>query len=238
MKNLSFILLMLAGIASAQTSNEMQYAAYLKASKTMWEKSAQLARESYGADSFEYAMALYGLLNNTMANKDEATFDEYITLTNELLDRLIQSNQKWGEPKAVLASTYGLVMAYSPMKGMFYGGKSSSLISDAMDEQKDSPLVQKLYAGSKLYTPKMFGGDPMRAITAYKKALHLYDEEGQTINNWLYLDTHMGLSMAYEEVGREEDAIRILKKAIRIEPDFYWAKSRLATFDSGNPKKD
>ncbi|NQZ77032.1 MAG: hypothetical protein HRT61_13155, partial [Ekhidna sp.] len=127
--------LVLTVTVSAQNSSEVQYSAYLKASKTLWEKSVQMAKKESGAKSFETALAMYGLLNNTMADQDEETFDEYKDEAIDLLKDLIDENPQWGEPRAVLSSTYGLVMAYSPMKGMILGMKSSSLMEDAVELQ-------------------------------------------------------------------------------------------------------
>ena len=221
-----FALVLTVSLSAQQTIKETQYAAYLTASKTMWEKSAELATDKHGEDSFERAMALYGILSNTMASQDEDTFDEYKDETVDLLEKLIDENPDWGEPKAVLSSTYGLVMAYNPMKGMFLGMKSTSLIDEAMDEQPESALVQKLYAGSKLYTPEMFGGDPEEAVESFTKATELYAVD--TKDNWLYLDSMMGLSMAYQKTGDKGKAMEILKEAIELEPNYYWAKSELA----------
>ncbi|WP_424962235.1 tetratricopeptide repeat protein [Ekhidna sp.] len=211
---------------SAQSSKQMQYVAYLKASKIMWEKSIAQAKEESGDDSFEAAMAMYGMLNNTMATKDEATFNEYKDQTIDLLKELNEDNPEWGEPRAVLSSVYGLVMAYSPWKGMYLGMKSSSLMEDALKLQPESPLVQKLYGGSKLYTPEMFGGNAEEAVTASTRSLELFDDDSTT-ENWVYLDTMMGLALAYSESGQNEKAKETLRKAIAFEPQYEWAKAVL-----------
>lgn len=225
-KIISISALMIGTFSWGQSIEQTQYAAYLKASKTLWEKSIDEAKKKYGEDSFETAIAMYGLLNNTMATQDEDTFDDYKDETIDLLEELIDENPDWGEPRAVLSSTYGLVMAYSPMKGMFLGMKSSSLMEEAVRLQPESPLVQKLHGGSKLYTPEMFGGDPEIAIEAFSRAIEIYEKESVE-ENWLYLDTMMGLSMAYRKTDQNEKAKEILEKAVTIEPQYYWAKSVL-----------
>jgi tetratricopeptide (TPR) repeat protein len=215
-------------LGKAQSPAELQYAAYITASKTMWEKSVQVAKKESGEKSFEVAFAKYGLLNNTMATQDEETFDDHVDGTVDLLKEIIEKKPNWGEPKAVLSSVYGLAMAYSPMKGMLYGSKSSSLIDDAMRLQPESPLVQKLYAGSKLYTPEMFGGDPKKAVTSFEKSIEIYEKSGSVVENWMYLDTMVGASMAYRKTEQNQKAVAILEKAIEIEPQYHWAKSILA----------
>lgn len=227
MKNfLTTIMLMIAGLSLAQTSKQIQYAGYLNASKTMWERSIALAEKESGEKSFEKAIAMYGLLNNTMATKDEETFKDNVDQTVDLLKEIIENDSNHGEARAVLSSVYGLVMAYSPMKGMLYGMKSSSLMDEAMRLSPESPLVHKLYGGSKLYTPEMFGGDPKKAVVAFEKSIELF-EEGDVVEDWLYMDTHMGLAMAYCKVEENEKAEAILEKAVTMEPQYYWAKATL-----------
>ncbi|MEQ9402732.1 MAG: hypothetical protein RIM99_04025 [Cyclobacteriaceae bacterium] len=229
-KAITMLLVGMTTLTMAQTTEETQYAAYLTAGKTMWERSISMAEKEAGANSFKKAIAMYGLLNNTMANQDEDTFDENVDQTIDLLKSISESNPDWGEPKAVLSSVYGLVMAYSPMKGMLYGSKSSSLIEEAMRLQPESPMVQKLYAGSKLYTPTMFGGSPEKAVVAFKEAEKLF-ELGDTKNDWMYLDTLVGLSLAYIKTEETELANATLNKAIEIEAEFHWAKSILASLN-------
>ena len=232
MKNLMNIsLLLIAAGLSGQTLENLQYGAYLTTGKTMWEKSVKEASEKFGEESFEKALALYGLLNNTMASQDEETFDAHKDGAIDLLKKLIEDNPNWGEPKAVLSSTYGLVMAYSPMKGMFLGMKSTSLIEEALKQQPTSPLVQKLYAGSKLYTPEMFGGDPEEAVESFSVSIELYEGSQTQSNNWLYLDALMGLSMAYRKTDQPEKAVEVLKKALKVEPDYKWAEAVLAKLE-------
>ncbi|WP_436517794.1 tetratricopeptide repeat protein [Ekhidna sp. To15] len=228
-KIITISMLLIAGLSSAQTSKELQYAGYLNASKTMWEKAIVIAEKESGENSFEMAMAMYGLLNNTMATQDKATFDDNVDQTVDLLKSIIKENPGHAEANAVLSSVYGLVMAYSPMKGMLYGMKSSSLMDEAMRLAPDSPLVQKLHGGSKLYTPEMFGGDAKQAVAAFEKAIELF-ETGETEENWLYMDTHMGLAMAYNKVEEREKAEAILEKAIAMEPQYHWAKATLTQF--------
>lgn len=231
MKNLVTIAFCVLSIMSiAQTTEEVQYGAYLTTSKSMWDRSISLAEKSYGEQSFEKAIAMYGLLNNTMANQDEETFDANVDQTIDLLKVIIEENPDFGEPKAVLSSVYGLVMAYSPMKGMLYGSRSNSLIQDALKKQGESPIVQKLFGGSKLYTPEMFGGSPKKAVLAFEKSVELF-EAGDVENNWMYIDTLVGLSMAYIKTEQAEKAKETLNKAIAIEPEYYWAKSVLASLN-------
>lgn len=214
-------------IGVAQSSQEVQYGAYLKASKSLWQRGVSLATKENGEDSFARALALYGLLNNTMVSQDEDTFDEHVDDATDALKRIIKSDASHGEAMAVLSSIYGLQMAYSPMKGLFLGMKSSSLMEEAMKQSPESALVQKLYAGSKLYTPEQWGGDPDVALASFGQAIERFEAEGDT-TNWLYLDAYMGLSMAYVKTDQTAKAQETLATLLAREPNHYWAKSELA----------
>lgn len=229
MKKVSIILMVaiMSTQLSAQELTEVQYGAYLKTSYSLWERAISLAEKKHGAESFEKAMAGYGLLNVTMAFEDEDKFDEYVEEVSDLLKEIIEEKPDWGEPKAVLSSVYGLRMAYDPWKGIIYGAKSGSLMNEAYNQQPESALVQKLYAGSKLYTPEMFGGDVGESKKAYLKSIEIYEKSNDT-KNWLYLDALVGLSMAQKKLDEPNEAKKSLEKALEIEPAFGWAKGLLA----------
>lgn len=228
---ISIILIFCGSIVLAQDLKGLQYGAYLKASQVMWQRSITLAEKENGAESFERAMAMYGLLTSTMATKDKETFDAYVDPTVDLLKKISEENPAWGEPKAVLSSVYGLIIAYSPMKGIIYGSRSGSYVDDALEDQPESPLVQKLYASSKLYTPSMFGGDSEKAVVHHKKAIELF-EQADVSENWLYLDALVGLAQSYIKTEDDRMARQTLEKAISIEPEFGWAKGILKRMDS------
>lgn len=239
MKNYCIIVVLLIGtlvatVAKAQNEiKEISYAAYLKSSVTLWEKAVEIEKKKVASNptntnKFDLAMAYYGLLSATMATKDEDSFDKYLSTTKTLLAEIIDEDESLGEPQAVLSSVMGLEMAYSPMKGMYLGYKSSSNMDDAVEFAPDSPLVIKLFAGSKLYTPSMFGGDTEEAQESFIKAIEKFEEKPENIqSNWLYLDALAHLGISYQKNGDSENAEKIYRKAIELEPDFFWVSKSL-----------
>ena len=240
MKKLRLISVIMAGLVilslsvHAQNSiDEISYAAYLKSSTTLWEKAIDiqtknLEKENSTQNRYQLAMAYYGLLNATMATQDEDTFSKYLDKTKDLLTEVIEADESMGEPRAIYSSVLGLEMAYSPMKGMYLGYKSNSYMSKAMELSPESPLVIKLYAGSKLYTPSMFGGDKDAAREHFDKAVELYEQnEKELTYNWLYLDALAHLGISYTQTGDKANAEIIFRKAIEKEPEFYWVSKSL-----------
>lgn len=219
----------LLGYAQGDPSS---YHAYLNSNlKEVWEKEVKektAAAKNDKQTQFDLALSQYGLLSATMANQDEDMFDEYYDDTVDNLEEIIKANKGWGEPKALLSAVYGLKMGYSPMMGMFLGPKSGSLMEKAKEQSPQSPLVVKLYANSKFFTPEMFGGDLDEAISSYKKCLQLYESHpSQLKNNWMYLDALAFAGQAYLKKGEKEKAKQLFEKALTIEPEFMWVKQVL-----------
>ncbi len=232
MKKIVSILVLTTSIVSmAQDQREAEYAAYMKSSVVLWKRCVSQADKQYGSQSFEKAMAMYGLLNTTMASRDKETFNDNVDQTIDLFKTIIEEKPSWGEPKAALSAIYGLVIAYSPMKGMLYGSKSSSLADQALNEQSESPFVHKVFGGSKLYTPAMFGGDADEAVSALEKAVAIYEQNQDTQGNWLYMESLVNLSMAYQKVDKIDKAKDTLKKSLELEPEYGWAMSILSSLN-------
>lgn len=229
---LILILLLSNSVIIFAQGDASSYHAYLNSNlKEVWKKEvsdkAKLALEN-PEHHLILALSQFGLLSATMADQDEDLFDEYYDNTVENLEALIKSDKNWAEPKAILSAVYGLKMAYNPMMGMFLGPKSGNLIEKAKDLAPKSPLVWKLYANSKFFTPEMFGGDLDEAISSYEKCIQLYESQpAQLEYNWLYLDALAFMGQAYLKKGEKEKAKLIFEKALQVEPEFAWVKYSL-----------
>lgn len=216
-------------------TNPAAYQAYLKRSATearqAWVdvvSSAESEAKSSASDNvkFKLAMAHYGLLNSTMRSMDEDLFKKYVDSAVKNLESI--KDEHAGEAMAMLAAVYGLQMAYDPSKGMFLGPRSSSLLSEARKTEPGSPLVWKLYGNSMLHTPDAYGGDVIEAISAYEKAISLYDAAPEkTKHNWMYVDAMAFLGQAYMKNNEPSKAITIYEKALRVEPSYGWIQYSL-----------
>lgn len=221
---LSVIMITGAFRQSVQTNT---YAAYLSGSMQLWERSIQGAEEKYKSsqsneDRFQLAMALYGGLSATMRDKDEDFFDQYVDDAMDHLDDMEEEGYREADCKAIKSGIYGFKIAYSPWKGMFLGPKSSSAIESALEKDPNSPIVQKLYGNSKLFTPETWGGDKEVAVKAYEKAVLLYKNTPNSESDWMFLDTYAWLGQAYEAIDKKEKAREAYLASLEIEKDFNW----------------
>jgi tetratricopeptide (TPR) repeat protein len=221
---------------SLAQGDEPTYKAYIaeKDYKTLWKKDVDkkttiLKKESTNRnDALDLAVAHLGLLSSTNRDRDENLFDEYYDHAVENLESMIEQDKKWAEPKALLSAVYGLKMGYSPMQGMFLGSKSASLIEKAKELAPQSPMVWKIYANSKYFTPEMWGGDLKEAIAAYEKSVQLYESKPADLKfNWMYLDALAFLGQAYFKNNEIGKAITTYEKILKLEPEFGWVKYSL-----------
>ncbi len=232
------LLLSVSSHAQHVENDALTYQAYLANNsvsevKTQWEQIVAIRQKEFNANQsdknlrFRLVLAQYGLLSATMRDEDEDLFDKYVDETEEHLEVLIKQNKNWGEPKAVLSGLLGLKMAYSPWKGMILGSKSGNLIEKAVKESPSSPLVNKFYGNSKLFTPEMWGGDVQEAIKALEKSVSEYEQTKTNVNNWLYIDAVAFLGQAYVKHDEINKAIACYEKALNFEPSFDWVQFSL-----------
>lgn len=227
-----------AFVALAQTSDPLSYAAYLgsedvAATNALWDKAVADKQSAFDKNAtntnrWNLALAQYGLLGGTMRTRDEDRFDTYYEIAEEHLQALAKDDKMKAEAKALLSGLYGMKMAYSSMMGMVLGPKSSGLIEDAIKLAPQSPIVWKIQANSKMFTPAMFGGDIEEAIKAYERSIELFEKQPEGLkNNWLYLDTMVFLGQAYSSEGQSAKAVAIYEKALKTEPNLGWVKFQL-----------
>ncbi len=224
----SFIKVMIFTIATFYVGTSLaqvvwSYQAYVANSRVIWQRSIDQCRQG----TYQRALAQYGYLNGTMADRDHEAFQKYYDPTLDLLDELIESENHLEECKAIKSAIYGLELSYSSWKGMFLGPKSSSLIEEAYQAAPDNALVVKLYASSKMYTPEMFGGDPALAAKEMDRAVVLFEAQKAYRSNWLYLDALALLGNVHRQLGHYEEAMMAYDKALSMEPDFGWVAHSL-----------
>lgn len=228
MKRLTFVVLALFVLTNAFAQSDKVYHGYLSGSTTLL-KAAITELESQNAPAIDRLEAHYVLLNNTMSDQDEDTFDEYVDEAEELAEEILDRDKMHVKANALLGAIYGLKIAYSPMKGMFLGGKSSDLSAAGIKNAPENPISHLFFAMNKHNTPEMWGGDKALAMKHFRKAVEQFEAQGNTEQNWYYLNALAWLGIAERKAGNEETANAIFRKALEVEPNYGWAKGLLAS---------
>jgi len=235
----TWLCLAFAQPANAQVNDPATYNAYIATgdvavTNALWDKVVAEKQEAFDKKNsdptlrWNLALAQYCLMANTMRSRDEDRFGKYYKITEDHLQTLSKDEKMKAEANAILSAVYGVKIAYSSMMGMTLGPKSGGLVDEALKLAPESPLVWRIEANSKMFTPSMFGGDMNEAIKAFEKSITLFEKQpGNLKTNWLYLDTHIFLGQAYSSEGQTAKAIAIYEKVLKLEPNLSWVKNEL-----------
>ncbi|WP_462281992.1 tetratricopeptide repeat protein [Salinivirga cyanobacteriivorans] len=210
---------------------KQSYKAYLTNSLSIWKIVEQNAEKQYNASPnnmqglLNLAKVQYGLLNTCLANEEKKVFNQYLEKAEKNVETLLEANERWAEVHALRAALYSLEMGFSPSKGMFLGPKSEEHIDKAIKYDATEPAGWVQKGGSKLHTPKAFGGSISEAINYYQKAIELYERDTTEIkNNWQYINTLAWLGIAHSKNEAYDKAKATYEKALKIEPEYGWVK--------------
>ncbi len=211
---------------------EKAFQAYENSSIFMWKQLATqadqvLSKASADKESKIAAIKLkYGLLYGCLSNQDKDTYEQYLEKTLEQMNTLLEKYPKSSDLYCISAALMSIQMGFTPMKGMTLGSLSGKHIDQSIKLDSLSAMAWRQYAGSKYFTPKMWGGDIEEAIKKYEYSIKLYEKQNLT-QDWTYVDAIVWLGIAYRKVGKTEKAKAAFEKALTIAPEFGWVKNQL-----------
>ena len=172
----------------------------------------------------DYRLAVYYLIT-----KDEAQFNNYIAMTENELQAILDSNETNSEVLSLLASSYGEQIVANGDSAKVIAPKALLIISKAIDVDPDNPRVQLLAGKLILTLPEKYGGDKEKSLIHLKRSVELF-ETNQDSNDdidWGYIFALAWLGKNYVELNDYSSAIDIYNKALEVEPDFIWIKNVL-----------
>lgn len=234
-KNLSLrILLMSILIAAsmsviAQKSTDPIYSYYINEEMDKWKM--EIDRKQTLMHNAEELNALcfaeYGYIGYLMGikKKDEARIT--LAKAHKHIDIAIAQQPDFAAYYAIKAAYYGFEIGLYPYKAPFIGPKSIQFINKALELNKKEPMAWIVLAGKNYYMPGVFGGSKKEGIKNYEKAIQLFEENKNTINNWQYLNAMAILGTWYTEEKHIDKAEAIFHKTLFIEPNFKWVKEKL-----------
>ena len=193
-----------------KTVQALQKAGYLKSSIDHWLKSIEMIEKETNTTTARtklLAESYLGLLQTCLALDDKNTFKKYEDAAMTAFEELGGHTASRSEALAWKGALYGWKIALSPMKAMFLGPKSQSLLEKALQSDKECPEAWVRRASSYLFSPETFGGDPNKAVQYFAKGVELYEK--QKCFDWKYLDALAWLGQAYQKTGQPEKAREI-----------------------------
>ena len=77
-------------------------------------------------------------------------------------------------------------------------------------------------------TPPMFGGDKDEAIEAFDKAIIAFSNDEYSSYHWGYAEAYTWRGLLMQQRGETKKAVTDWNEALKVDPDYGWAKSLLA----------
>jgi tetratricopeptide (TPR) repeat protein len=177
----------------------------------------------------------YRIMTYGMAMKDDKIYSDFSEWAEKRAKDLIETYKDWAEPKALLASIYGIEIAHNWMKSIFLGSKSMDLANNALSIDSTNPRAYLVIGIAKSNTPSLFGGNNDVSVQYLNKSIMYFERErlqndSLKINinpDWGYEDALTWLGIVYEKQKNYSDALAIYEKALQIYPNYARAKYAL-----------
>jgi tetratricopeptide (TPR) repeat protein len=176
---------------------------------------------------YKLTNAEYGFIAYNIGNENVDKAEQHLKKAINYAEKLIESGKYQSEAYALQGAFYAFKIGLNPIVGAIWGPKSLKSINKAMQLDASNPTAWLEKANSLYYMPEAFGGSKESAILHYKRAVNIYEKQGEILNNWMYLNTLTTLAQGYENVGKHEQAKKVYKKILSIEPNFDWVKNEL-----------
>lgn len=208
------------------------YTAYTKSNMKLWESTITLMEYEYKQSGnigllYKLTNAEYGFIAYNIGNENVDKAEKHLKKAINYAEKLIESGKYQSEAYALQGAFYAFKIGLKPITGAIWGPKSLRSINKAMELDASNPTAWLEKANSLYYMPEAFGGSKENAILHYKRAVNIYEQQGEILNNWMYLNTLTTLAQGYENNGKHEKAVQVYKKILSIEPRFDWVKNEL-----------
>jgi len=188
----------------------------------------QLTKLSERLSDYDYALSQYRLaLSANLTNRGDLA-EVAIDKSMETLEALDKQHPDNAEIKALLGQVYGYKIALSPVKGVYYGPKSGSMLQQAEALAPTNPRVLLIKGIGALNTPAMFGGSVDVAYEAFNKAIEAYANDQYSNYHWGFAEAYTWRGLVHQQRGEMEKAKADWQQALEVDPDYGWAKSILA----------
>lgn len=189
------------------------------------EKLTNLSQQYTGYDA---ALAHYRLALSANLSGRAQLAKSAIKQAMSQLEQLNTHGQDNVEVKALLAQVYGYTIALSPIKGIVYGSKAQNMLKQAKQLAADNPRVLLVQGIAAINTPPMFGGDKEEALSLLNQAIAAYADDIYSSYHWGYAEAYTLRGMIYQQQGQRSQALADWQQALKLDPNYGWAKSLIA----------
>ncbi|MCD6086787.1 MAG: hypothetical protein J7K11_02360 [Candidatus Hydrothermae bacterium] len=202
----------------------------------MWDRDSLInvhdeVYEYYQLEEENEARVLLGIADfwlssyywNSDRDSSKVYLEEFVEVVEEVPEEELTSDDL-----AFLGYCYNTLI---PLRGFTsapsLGKKSSDAFKRARAKGPDNPRVYLLRGISVYRRPKSFGGGAGKALPLLNRSLELCNDDKGPVK-WGKRVALVHKALALKDLGREDEALSVLKSAVAEFPDFGWANSLLA----------
>ncbi len=219
-------------LASGQTDyNSELFKAYLSKDRDLWLSTIKSQELSKSKNTFSNQLLLinsyYGYIGWLLAENKPEQAEVYLDKGSELLEQL---SGKYHENATILAyrgAWLGFEITMNSVKTVYLGPRSMKYINQSLEADPDNiqGLIEK--GNAYYFMPASFGGDKLKTLNLFKKAISLMKSSQQHQNNWQYLQLQARIGIILTETDQTQKASEHYQLLLQAYPDFKWVRDEL-----------
>lgn len=228
---LSLLLYLLA--LQAQDYRSAIYQAFVDDRMDSWKEVLNQMEQDYAQSSdpvllFDLLEAEYGYTGWLVSEKKKKEAEELLISAERHMSQLADQGLDNARVYSLKGAFYGFQIMLEPARAPKLGRLSMEANEKAMDLDPGEPQVWLERANMDYYRPVIFGGSKKKAVPMYEKAVELFESSpGSTRENWMYLNSLVGLAVAYENTRNISEAGKVYRKILELEPSYKYVKEEL-----------
>ena len=223
-KLLLFILLSCCGLTYGQFTREQMYHAYLTEDMPYWQQ--YLDQTDWNSlsdeDQLRYLNYEYGWIGAVIDTKPK-NIREYVDAFLVHIEEQ-ESLLPIGTRLTYISSYWAYRAKLNDWAYAKFGLRAKNIAEEAVQKDPENPIAVTLVGCVDFYAPSLFGGSKTRALVAFNKAVDIFRQSGDTINNWNYASAQLQLMLCLSKTKQYDAAKELADQVLQQNPDFRFVR--------------
>lgn len=200
--------------------NKILYQSVCSQDMSLWENEIKNDIPYTFNDKVHHTYMLYFLVAHLVEQKQDEKAECYIEHTFKYIESF-DCSKYFVEIEILKNGLLFFKASISPFSAVYYLSEVSSAIQNLKSKNSESPYYLIEMANYYFHLPHLLGGDYLKAIDLYKRGIDHFEKSNSDLScNWYYLNAHIWLAKAYENINNKQMAINVYDKIIKKAPQF------------------